>query len=312
MKILEDIQNFLDESESLGKPPVLAIIGPTASGKTALSLEIAKKFNGEIVSADSRQIYKYMDIGTEKISQSEMQGITHHLLDIVNPDQEFTLADYKRKAVNTIKDIHKRGKLPILCGGTGLYLNAIIENYQIPRVPPQFDLRQQLAQYYEEHGAQALHKLLQERDPDAAAKIHPNNVRYVIRALEIFEAGLDSQPPKGKKIFNIFTVGIDWPRESLYERINSRVHDQIDRGLLNEVKTLMHKGYNPGLPALSSIGYSEIIEFLNGDVTLEEAIENIKKNTRNYCKRQLTWFRRYQNINWINGDELQGWLQQPN
>lgn len=311
MKIFQSIENFLRETLENGNKPLIAVVGPTASGKTALSLAIAKKFSGEIISADSRQVYKDMEIGTEKIPPDQMQGIKHHLLNIIRPDQDFTLADYKRYAIKAINEIHIRQKVPILCGGTGLYLNAVIENYQIPKVPPQFDLRQKLTQYYEENGPQALHKLLEERDPQAAARIHPNNARYVIRALELYESGHEpSAPQKGEKTFQVFTVGIDWPRETLYERINERVHHQIDRGLLDEVKTLLEKGYAPNLPALSSIGYAELIEFLNGDVTLEEASENIKKNTRNYCKRQLTWFRRYRDIHWIDGPALSSELLQ--
>lgn len=306
MKILEDIRGFLKESEELGKKPLIVIMGPTASGKTNLSLNIARTFNGEIISADSRQVYKDMDIGTEKIPKSQQQGIRHHLLDIVSPDEEFTVADFKRHTLKTINEIHQRRSVPILCGGTGLYLNAVIENYQIPQIPPQFDLRQKLSQYYEEHGAIMLHELLKERDPEAAAHIHPNNVRYVIRALEINYAGnQQKKDTKGEQLFNTFTVGIEWPREVLYERINRRVDEQISRGLLNEVKTLLMKGFNEKLPAMSSLGYLELIAYLKGELTLEQAKEEIKKNTRNYAKRQLTWFRRYKDIYWLDGNELE-------
>ena len=195
-------------------------------------------------------------------------------------------------AIKSIEEILKRQNLPIIVGGTGLYLNAIIQNYQIPRVPPQFDLRQDLMRYYEQHGADALYKKLVDLDPEAAAKIHPNNVRYVIRALEINLAGETPKiDQKGEPMFEVFSVGIEWPREILYERINKRVDELFERGLVNEVKTLLMKGYDEKLPSMSSLGYQEVIAFLKGQCTLEEAIESVKQNTRNYAKRQLTWLR---------------------
>lgn len=307
MPLIDDIRQFLLEAEQFNKKPLLVVLGPTASGKTALSITLAKQFNGEVISADSRQIYRHMDIGTDKIPESKQENVPHHLLDVAEPNGEFTLADYKRNALKIINEIHKRQKLPILCGGTGLYLNAILQNYQIPQIPPQYDLRQKLAQYYEEHGPLALHNLLKERDPESAKNIHANNVRYVIRALEINMAtGNKKSDQKGEQLFHVFSVGIEWPRDILYERINRRVDDQMDRGLLNEVKTLLMKGYNEKLPAMSSLGYLELIAYIKGKNTLEEAIENIKKNTRNYAKRQLTWFRRYKDIHWISAEELEG------
>ncbi len=303
IKLFEQIGEFLNGSHPR---PLLAIIGPTASGKTALSLKLAKKFNGEIISADSRQIYKFMDIGTDKILPPSKQGITHHMLDLVDPDEEFTLADFKRLALKTIDEIYRRHKLPILVGGTGLYFNAIIDNYDIPRVPPNHELRAQLAQYHEQNGTEALHQMLAERDPQTAKAIHPHNVRYVIRALEINLAGnMLKTDRKAEPQFNVFTIGIDWPREILYGRINRRVDLQIEKGLVNEVKTLLAQGYNEKLPAMSSLGYPEIIAYIQGKCTLEAASYTIKKNTRNYCKRQLTWFRRNRSIHWIDGPELE-------
>ncbi len=305
MKIFESIREFLSECEKEGQKPLIAVLGPTASGKTALSVEIAKRYNGEVISADSRQIYKYMDIGTAKITPHEMQGVKHHLLDVADPAEEFTLSDFKRHALKAINEIHQRKKIPVMCGGTGLYFSSIIQNYEIPRIPPQFDIRQKLAQYYEEHGAEALHALLKERDPVAAAKIHPNNVRYVIRALEINMAGgTQKNDEKGRPMFSVFKVGIDWPRDILYERINRRVDEQLSAGLLNEVKGLLMRGYNEKLPSMSSLGYPELIGYIKGEATLEQAADLIRKNTRNYCKRQLTWFRREKDVAWIPGDEL--------
>jgi tRNA dimethylallyltransferase len=310
MKIFEDIRLFLEKCQEQDKKPLIAILGPTASGKTTISIQIAKQFNGEVISADSRQIYKHMDIGTAKITEPEMEGIKHHLLDVVDPKEEFTLADFKRLALKAINEIHTRKKVPILCGGTGLYFSAIIQNYYIPRIPPQFDLRQKLAQYYEEHGAEELHKLLQEKNPQEAKKIHPHNVRYVIRALEIsMVGGEQKKKTQGEPMFEVFKIGMDWPRDVLYERINRRVHEQLDSGLINEVKTLLMKGYNEKLPSMSSLGYPELIEYIKGEVSLEEATENIKKNTRNYCKRQFTWFRREKDIYWVSGEELTEYLK---
>jgi len=309
MDIYQEIKQFLSQCEAENKPAIIAIVGPTASGKTALSLKIAHEINGEIISADSRQVYKYMDIGTDKLHESKMEGIKHHLIDIIDPAEVFTLSDYKRLAIKAINEIHRRKKIPILCGGTGLYINAIIQNYQVPVVSPQFDLRQKLAQYYEQNGAEALHDMLKERDPEAAKQIHPNNVPYVVRALEINIAGNQNKKNiTGDEEFAVFTIGIDWPREVLYERINSRVDDLIGNGLLNEVKTLFIQGYNEKMRSMNSIGYQELIEFLRGNAMLDQAIENIKKNTRNYCKRQQTWFRRYKNIHWIDGQNLQEYL----
>lgn len=303
--LFDEIRVFLEESAESGKPPLIVVLGPTASGKTALSIKIARTFGGEVISADSRQIYKYMDIGTEKITEAQKEGIPHHLLDIVEPHENFSLSDFKRMALKAAKDILRRGKVPILCGGTGLYINAVVENYSIPEVPPQYEIRQELAQYYEEHGADYLHKLLKEKDPETAARIHPNNVRYVIRALEINMGGnMKKRDEKGEPIFNVFSTGIDWPREALYDRINGRVHDQMERGLINEIKTLLMKGYAEGLPAMTSLGYAEMISYIKGDTDLQSALESIQKNTRNYAKRQLTWFRRYKGIRWMGPGEL--------
>lgn len=306
MKIFDKIREFLTACEENGEKPLIAVLGPTASGKTALSVEIARIFDGEVISADSRQVYKYMDIGTAKIAPHEMKGVRHHLLDVVEPDGEFTLSDFKRHALKAINEIHLRKSIPVLCGGTGLYFSTIMQNYEIPRIPPQFDLRQKLAQYYEEHGAEALHAMLKERDPAAAEKIHPNNVRYVIRALEINMAGgVRKNDTKGRPMFAVFKIGIDWPREILYDRINRRVEEQLSAGLLNEVKGLLMRGYDEKLPSMSSLGYPELIGYIKGEATLEEAAENIRKNTRNYCKRQMTWFRREKDVFWISGKELE-------
>lgn len=278
MEIFQQLGDFLEEKETEGKKPLVVILGPTASGKTAMSLRVAKMFNGEIISADSRQIYKYMDIGTDKLMPADRKGIPHHLIDDLDPDQEFTVADFKRMALKKIEEILRRRKLPILAGGTGLYLNTVLQNYQIPRVPPQHDLRFQLQKFYEQYGAAELYRILREKDPAAAARIHPNNVRYVIRALEINIAGNTPKvDEKAEPLYEVFSIGITWPREVLYERIDARVDELINKGLLNEVKTLLMKGYDEKIPAMSSIGYQELIAYIRGKCTLQEALEEIKK-----------------------------------
>ena len=312
MHLFEAVEQLLVNAQANNRPPLLAIVGPTASGKTALSIALAKHFNGEIISADSRQVYRQMDIGTDKISRPAMQGVTHHLIDVVDPNQEFTLADFKRHTLKAIDEITKRQHLPILCGGTGLYINAIIHNYQIPKVAPQFDLRRDLTAYASEHGQLALYNILKEKDPEAASKIHPNNLRYVIRALEInLAGGSQKNDQKGENMFEIMLLGIDWPREKLYERINGRAAGQIERGLINEVKTLLANGYSVDLPSMSSLGYLEILEYLDGKVTLEGALDKISQNTRNYAQRQLTWYRRYDNIWWVKGEDLASGIENP-
>ena len=315
MQIFNDLKHFLQnsaqkKSQSGVFRPFIAILGPTASGKTALSLKIAKMFDGEIISADSRQVYKFMDIGTDKILEAEQQGIPHHMLDILEPDEEFTLADFKKLGLKAIEDIERRHKIPILVGGTGLYFNAIMQNYQIPSVPPNAELRRKLNKFAEENGAEALHAMLRERDPQAAAGIHPNNVRYVIRALEINIAGkIPKIDTKGEPVFDVFTIGISWPREALYARIDRRVDRQIERGLIDETKSLLERGFSEKLPSMSSLGYPEIIAYIREEIPLEKAVETIKKNTRNYAKRQMTWFRQYGDIHWLDGQELETFLK---
>jgi tRNA dimethylallyltransferase len=297
------IENHL--KSTLDKLPLIVILGPTASGKTALSIALAKKMNAEIISADSRQVYKYMNIGTAKISEIEAQGVTHYLLDVVNPDQPFNLAEYKKLAEVAIEKIHKKNKLPFLVGGTGLYISAITENYHLPTAPPLPELRKKLEKIAQEQGLLAVYELLQKRDPEAAKKIHPQNLRYVIRALEIIETQntpiIDLKDPSP---YHTLFIGIEWPRELLYERIDRRVDQQIQRGFLDEVKSLLAQGYDENLPSLQTLGYSELMQFLKQEISLEDALALIKQHTRNYAKRQLTWFRRYKNVHWLPGRKL--------
>lgn len=286
-------------------PKIIAIVGPTASGKTSLSLSLAKIFNGEIINADSRQVYKEMDIGTAKPVKDKKKknyyvvGIRHHLVDIVSPGQEFTLAHYKEQAFTAIDDIIKRGKLPIIVGGTGLYVKAIIENYDIPAVPPNLALRAKL----NKKSLPELAMMLMKHNPESAKKIDLNNPRRVMRALEVILSG-NKFGLKEKKLparYQVLQLGIDLPREELYRRINERVDEQIDSGLLLEVKKLSKK-YSWILPAMSGIGYKQIGFYLRNELTLPEAVEMIKRDSRRYAKRQATWFRKEKNIKWIKSE----------
>ncbi|MCK9186502.1 tRNA (adenosine(37)-N6)-dimethylallyltransferase MiaA [Candidatus Gracilibacteria bacterium] len=296
MDILKEVKNFVKSH----KKPLIVVLGPTASGKTDLSLQIAHEINGEIISTDSRQLYKGLEIGSDIIPEEKREGIPHHMLGISEPKKTITLAEYQDMANEKIKEIFKKKNVPMLVGGTGLYISAITQGYQLPRMEPDLKLRARLFKQAEKYGNNYIYKKLQKLDPSAAKKIHPNNLVYVVRAIEINK--IKKENKKDKKInpkYDVFMVGIDWPREKLYERIGLRVDNQLKRGLVNEVKTLMKKGYNETLPAISSLGAKEIIPYIRGESTLEECTELLKKNTRNYAKRQMTWFRRYKNIIWL-------------
>lgn len=310
--LIHHLTLFLKETSKLGEKPLVVICGPTASGKTALSLLLAKQFNGEIISADSRQIYRKMDIGTDKIPVDIRKEVPHYLIDIRDPDQTFTMADFKREATGAINSILRKRKLPIIAGGTGLYINSIVENYDLPKAPPNEKIRQEIQAEYEKGGKDHLYKMLMDLDPASAAKIHPNNVRYVARALEIV---LQTKKPiqKGtrKPIYRVFKVGVEWPREVLYERINQRVDEQIEEGLLNEIKSLLSQGYTESMPSMSGLGYKEYFPYLNGEATLDECKEQLKQNTRNFAKRQLTWFRKDEEIFWISPEEYTTLTQDP-
>jgi len=278
-------------------PKIIAIVGPTASGKTELALRLAEKYSGEIVNADSRQVYRGMDIGTAKPAKDEMKRAPHHLFDIVNPGEEFTLAHYKKIAFETIDDIIKRGKLPVVVGGTGLYVWAIVDNPDIPAVEPDLALRQKLS----EISPPELAEMLKTKDPVLAEKTDLKNPRRVIRALEIVLAGGESPFKNKNKLpprYDVLQIGLTVPREELNARINARVDGQIKRGLAAEVAGLAKK-YSWSLPAMSGIGYKQLGYYLRGEMPLAEAIELVKRDTRRYAKRQMTWFKRDQRINWI-------------
>ncbi len=252
---------------------------------------------------DSEIVLKQKETIT-KIKKNEMQNVPHYMIDIVKPDEQFTLADFVNKAKLHIEDICKRGKLPILVGGTGLYIRAICQNYAITRIPPNKVLRGKLKKELHEKGEQYMYEKLKEADPQAAEKIHPHNHRYVIRALEIAESGKKKSHKKKETQYEILKFGIEWDREKLYERINNRAREQVEGGLINETKMLLKKGYDISLPSMSSLGYPEMVRYINSEISLEEALSLLQKNTRNYAKRQLTWFRREPDVIWISGEEL--------
>lgn len=276
---------------------VIAIVGATASGKTAYAVELAKKIGGEIISADSRYVYKGLDIGTAKPTSDEKQGIPHYMIDIVEPDFNYSAGLFARQAKEYIKDILSRGKTPIVAGGTGLYLRVLLENYDLPDIEPDYELRSELAKLTFDELRDIFYKL----DKESAVSVEKNDKKKLIRYIEIVKlTGLPLSKARGKKDeneFDIEWIGLNFPREELYERINKRVDLMIESGLIEETKALLDKyGRVPNI--VDTIGYREMISYLDGEISLERAAELLKQNTRNYAKRQLTWFRKNENIKW--------------
>ncbi len=289
------------------KKYVVVVAGPTATGKSALAVEIAKKFGGEIISADSMQIYKKMNIGSAKVTEEEKDGIVHHLIDIKEPtDEDFSVADYVKCAKEKIEDIISRGKLPILAGGTGLYIQSLVDNVEFTESKSSPEIREELSQLAKEKGNEFVHEMLKEIDPEMAEKVHPNNIKRVIRAIEIFKTSgvtltrqneLSKQNPSP---YEFIMIALSGNREKMYERINKRVDKMFDLGLIGEIKELIAEGCNKNMQAMQGIGYKEVFEFLEGNINEEELKELIKKNTRNYAKRQLTWFKRDKRYLWLD------------
>lgn len=284
------------------KIQLAVVAGPTASGKTGLAIEIAKAFGGEIVSADSMQIYKYMDIGTAKPTADEMKQCRHHLVDFLEPDAEFSVADYTVLAHEAIADISRRGKLPVMCGGTGLYINSVVNDIEFGETEADEKMRLELQHIAETEGKEKLVEILREFDPVSAARLHPNNVRRVIRAIEFYKTTgvpISEHQEKTKLAESRYApvmFCIDYDRTALYERINARVDIMIKDGLCDEVRRLMDMGYSEALNSMKAIGYKELIDHFKGLCSLDAAVEMIKQNSRRYAKRQLTWFRRDERI----------------
>lgn len=287
-----------------GKQNLLVLIGPTAVGKTKLSIELAKRFNGEIISGDSMQIYRGMDIGTAKIRSDEMEGIPHHLIDIKDPSESFSVAEFQELVREKISEIAGRGKLPMIVGGTGLYIQSVIYDYHFSDAPADETFRSMLEQRAIDIGYEAMYQELLQIDPKAAENIHPNNIRRVIRALEVFYKTGKSMSETQKKqqpdlLFQTALIGLTMDRQKLYERINFRVDQMIEEGLIEEVKKLYHQGLRD-CQSIMAIGYKEIYEYLDGKISQEQAIEELKKNSRHYAKRQLTWFRNKMDVKWFD------------
>jgi len=272
----------------------VAIVGPTAAGKSALAIKLAREFDGEIINADSRQVYRYMDIGTAKPGREELSRVPHHLVDIKNPDEDFSLAQYQQLAYRAIDDIQRRGRLPLLVGGSGLYVRAVLEGWGIPKVGPDPEFRRSMEEKAAEDGVTELYRELIETDPEAARSIDPRNVRRLIRALEVSrQAGAPFSRLQSKEAppFDIMIIGLTAERAELYRRIDLRVDAMIERGLVEEVRKLMNMGYSPELPAMSGIGYKQIGMYLRGELALESAVYQIKTGTHRLVRRQYNWFR---------------------
>jgi tRNA dimethylallyltransferase len=283
------------------RPKLIAVVGPTASGKTALGIELAEKFDGEIISADSRQIYRGMDIGTAKPSHAELAAAPHHLIDIKDPSEEYTVADYKHDAIAVINTIVDRKKLPLLVGGTGLYIKSVVENLDIPPVGLHPALRAEIEKEIEAKGLDAAFKRLVALDPDAEGIVDGKNPRRVVRALEVALATgqpFTAQRKKGESFLDTLEIGIMLSSEELRDRIDKRIDTMFANGFVDEARSLMKK-YADGAPALNAIGYREIIDHLNGKISIDETISLTKTSTWQYAKRQMTWFKKDPAIQWI-------------
>ena len=288
------------------KQKLVIVAGPTASGKTGLSIEIAKHFNGEIIGADSMQIYKYMDIGTAKPTAEERAEVPHHMVDFLEPNEEYSVADYTEQAHEVIAEIASRGKLPVMCGGTGLYINSVADDVTFGDFETNYELRDSLQTIAEKEGSQKLLDMLAEFDKTSAERLHPNNLRRIIRAIEFYKStGIpisehQRMTKEKESRYAPIMVSIDWDRQELYDRINRRVDIMLEEGLFNEVKSLMDKGYTQALNSMKGIGYKEVIDCIEGRMSYEATVELIKQSSRRYAKRQLTWFRRDKRIHWVS------------
>jgi len=291
------------------KEPLLIITGPTAVGKTALSIEIAKRLNGEIISADSMQVYKYMNIGTAKIKKDEMQGVVHHLIDVYEPTVDYNVYQFKEDVTKCMKDIRERGKLPILVGGTGFYIQAILYDIDFTENETKSSLRCELEKMAEEKGAHEMHELLWSVDKEAANQIHENNVKRVIRAIEfnrltgqkISEHNMEQREKSSP--YNFLYFVLNRSRQDLYKDIDRRVDCMMEQGLLEEVQELCKMGLSKDNVSMQGIGYKEVLQYLEGEITFEEAVRIIKRDTRHFAKRQITWFKREKEVLWLDKDE---------
>ncbi len=295
--------------EQVKKLPLVLLVGPTAVGKTAASIGLAKALNGEIISGDSMQIFRGLDIGTAKISREEMDGIVHHMINIKEPWENFSVAEFKEHVDTLIEDIYKRGKLPIIVGGTGFYINSILYEYHFGEADTDEAYRQELTQLLEQQGNEALWQLLQQRDPQSAERLHSNDVKRVMRALEVLHVtGVPASErqntvDKSTMRYHAVYLGLSLPREILYDRINHRVDSMMEQGLEAEVRRALHAGVPQDAVSMTSLGYRQMIQYFNEEISREKAVELIKRDTRHFAKRQLTWFRHDPNIQWVDKQE---------
>ena len=292
------------------KKPLIVLTGPTAVGKTRLSISLAKAIGGEIISADSMQVYKYMDIGSAKIMPEEMQGIPHYLVDALMPDEEFHIVRFQQMAKEAMRKIYANGHIPILVGGTGFYIQAVTRDIDFTKAEQDQEYRMSLETLAKEKGGAFLHQMLEEVDPKSAQEIHENNVKRVIRALEFYHqngspiSAHNEEQQERVSPYNLAYFVLNAPRELLYQRIDKRVDEMLENGLVQEVKTLKSMGYHRGMVSMQGLGYKEILAYLDGEISLEEAERILKRDTRHFAKRQLTWFRREPETLWVNKDEF--------
>ena len=292
------------------KKPLIVLTGPTAVGKTSLSISLAKAVNGEIISADSMQVYKGMDIGSAKIRKEEMQGVTHYLVDILEPEEEFHIVKFQELAKAALEEIYAKGKIPILVGGTGFYIQAVTRDIDFTQAEQETSYREELEQFAKEKGAEYLHEKLREVDSKRAENIHANNVKRVIRALEFYHQNgtpiseHNEEQKQQTSPYNLVYFVLTAPREILYERIDRRVDQMMEEGLLEEVKSLRERGCHRGMVSMQGLGYKEILAYLEGEYPLEEAVRILKRDTRHFAKRQLTWFRREQDVIWVDKEQF--------
>lgn len=282
------------------KERVVVILGPTATGKSHCAIEVAKRFNGEIISGDSMLVYNGMNIGTAKPTAEELAAVPHHLVDILPPEASFNVVDFVDKAKSLITEINSRGRLPIIAGGTGLYIKALLEDYSFNSVDEDTELRRKLEQEAAEIGAEALHQRLAELDPEAAERIHPNNVRRVVRALESALSGdTVNQQVAEESPYDVMVFGLNMERAALYERINRRVDLMLEAGLEQEVRQLLEQGVSPDCQSMQSIGYRQMVWYISGSMSYDDAVDKLKQATRNFAKRQVTWYKKMPYIDWI-------------
>jgi len=285
---------------------LLAIVGPTATGKTEVGILVAESIGGEVVSADSMQLYRLMDIGTGKPDAEQRTRVPHHLISIVDPDTPFSVADYQQRARAAIAGIGAHGRQPVLVGGSGLYVRSVVDGLALPLTPPDFTIRHRLAEEAKARGLAALHARLAEVDPDSARRIHPNDAKRIIRALEVYQqtgqtiSAFQELDRERRERYNTRQFGLTLPRPELYRRIEARIDEMVARGLAEEVRDLLRRGYRDDLVSMKGLGYAQLIPYLRGESALAEAVERLKRDTRRFAKRQLTWFRADRRIEWID------------